>query len=275
MDATYTALLAALAGIAGLILGSFATCAGHRLATGGSVLVPARSYCPVCGRTLAWHDNIPLLGWLLQLGRCRMCGYRISVRYPLAELALGLFCAGAALQFGPGLHLAVAMGFGALLLTLALVDAQSFLLPDRLTLPGALAALLCSGLLPPLHTLGIGWGRAGWGMLAGGGGLWALSALYRRIRGVEGMGLGDAKLMLMAGALLGPVAVGLAVFWGAALSLPFALAAARRDAAAQEGDELLGGTGLAAAIPFGPFLCAGTALYLLYGPQIVRWWLGG
>lgn len=264
----------ALAGMAGLILGSFATCAGHRLATGGSVLTPARSCCPVCGKTIAWHDNIPLLGWLLQRGRCRMCGYRISLRYPLAELSLGLYCYAAAQLFGPGAHLAVAILFGTLLLTLALVDAESFLLPDRLTLPGALAALLCSGLLPPLHTLGIGWAWAGWGMLAGGGGLWALSELYRRIRGVEGMGLGDAKLMLLTGALLGPVAVGLAVFWGAALSLPFAIAAARRAEAAEEGDELLGGTGLRAAIPFGPFLCAGSALYLLFGPQALRWWLG-
>ncbi len=274
MDTTPLAVLPWLAGLAGLILGSFATCAGHRLATGGSVTSPARSQCPACAQTIAWHDNIPLLGWLLQRGRCRMCGQAISARYPLSELALGLYCAAAALLFGPGAHLAVAMGFGTLLLTLALVDAQSYLLPDRLTLPGAALALLCSGLLPPLHTLGIGWAQAGWGMLAGGGGLWALAELYRRIRGMEGLGLGDAKLMLLTGALLGPVAVGLALFWGAALSLPFALAAARREEAAEADDELLGGTGLRAAIPFGPFLCAGSALYLLFGPQAIRWWLG-
>lgn len=269
-----TAFFPALCALAGLILGSFATCAGHRLASGGSVLTPARSYCPVCGQPIAWHDNIPLLGWLLQLGRCRMCGFRISVRYPLSELSLGLYCWAAALQFGPSPHLFVAACFGALWLILTLVDAESFLLPDRLTLPGAAIALFCSGLLPPLHTLGIGWGQAGWGMLAGGGGMWALSALYRRIRGVEGLGLGDAKLMLLTGALLGPVAVGLALFWGASLSLPFAIAAGRRAEAAEEGDELLGGTGLRAAIPFGPFLCAGSALFLLFGPQILRWWLG-
>lgn len=268
-----SAALLILCALAGLILGSFASCAGHRLATGGSVLLPSRSYCPACGKTIAWHDNVPLLGWLMQLGRCRMCGTPIPLRYPLAELALGLYCAMAAQLFGFGPHLLAAIFFGALLLTLALVDAQSFLLPDRLTLPGAALALLCSGLLPPLHTLGIGWTMAGWGMLAGGGGLWALAELYRRLRGVEGLGLGDAKLMLLCGALLGPVAVGMALFLGAALSLPFALAAARRDTPVDEGDALLGGTGLRAAIPFGPFLSAGTALYLLFGPQIIRWWL--
>lgn len=284
LDNIAPALFLVLAACAGLILGSFATCAGHRLAHGGNVLIPSRSYCPACKRDLLWRDNIPLLGWLLQGGRCRHCRVRIPARYPLAELTSALFCTAAAVVLGPGPAWIAAACFGTLLLTLSLIDLQTYLLPDVLTLPGAVAALLCSTFLPQAHTLGIGWRRAVLGALLGGGGLWLLGELYRRIRGVEGLGLGDAKLMLLVGALLGPLAVPFTLVWGACLALPFGLVAALRDRSHLDGttppkaeadqDEALDGTGLHTAIPFGPFLCAGAALYLLYGPQFLRWWLG-
>ena len=265
MDHTLFLILAAALG---LILGSFATCAGFRLATGGSLTSPARSFCPACGHTLTWRENIPLAGWLLQAGRCRFCRAPIPLRYPLAELASALFALAAAAVFGFGWPFLVAVAFGTLLLVLSLIDLETWLLPDVLTLPGAAAALLASTLLPRAHTLGIGWLAACFGAAAGGGGLWFLSWAYRRIRGEEGLGLGDAKLMLLVGALLGPVAVPLTLFAGAVLALPLGLIAARR--AAQEGD----GEGLRTALPFGPFLCAGAAAFLLAGPQFLHWWLG-
>lgn len=332
-----TAAFLPLAALLGLMLGSFATCAGHRLAHGGSVLIPARSFCPACGHTLNWHDNLPLIGWLLQGGRCRHCGAKIPLRYPLTELACAAFLAGAAQVFGPTGHWFVAAVYGVLFLVLALIDLDTYTLPDMLTLPGAAAALACSALLPPAHTLGIGWQQALWGALAGGGGLWAIAEGYRRLRGFEGMGLGDAKLMLLVGALLGPLAVAVTLVVAAFLALPFAVLAAVQaqrqaeaetqaqamappaepdspdpatlpladspeeardfartpgtdhpapaaEAVAESGgpgeadaddDEFLHGTGLRTAVPFGPFLCAAAALYLLYGPQAIRWWLGG
>lgn len=257
-----------LAALLGLILGSFATCAAHRLASGGSVLTPARSFCPACGHTLSWRENIPLAGWLLQGGRCRFCETKIPLRYPLAELASAVFSLAAASVFGPGWHFLVAVGFGTLLLILSLIDLETYLLLDALTLPGAALALLASTLLPRAHTLGIGWRLAGLGALAGGGGLWLIAWTYRRIRGQDGLGLGDAKLMLLVGALLGPVAVPLTLFAGAVLALPVGLVAAGR--ASRQGE----GEGLRTALPFGPFLCAGAAAFLLAGPQFLRWWLG-
>ena len=256
-----SALLLPLAGLLGLILGSFATCAGHRLAQGGSVLSPARSYCPACGHTLSWRENIPLLGWLLQGGNCRFCQGKIPARYPLTELASSGFALAAMAVFGPTLHFLAAILFATLFLILSLIDLETYLLPDVLTLPGAAAALACSLLLPPLWTLGIGWQPALTGALLGGGGLWLVSVLYRRIRGVDGMGLGDAKLMLLVGALLGPAAVGVTLFAGACLALPAGLLAARSR-------------GMQARLPFGPFLCAGAAGYLLAGPWLLHWWLG-
>lgn len=304
-----SALLLPVAGLLGLILGSFATCAGHRLAHGGNVLSPARSYCPACGRTLSWRDNIPLLGWLLQGGRCRLCQARISARYPLTELASGGFALCAMAVFGPTPHFLAALAFCTLWLVLSLIDLETYLLPDALTLPGAAAALACSALLPPLWTLGIGWERALAGGFFGGGGLWLAAVLYRRVRGVDGLGLGDAKLMLLVGALLGPAAVGVTLFGGACLALPVGLAAMRRGGSenANAGDDADGseqnnergnkkgdeqgdeqgnepgnldnaldapGQGLQTRLPFGPFLCAAAAGYLLGGPWLLHWWLG-
>jgi len=261
-------LFLALAGVLGLVLGSFATCAAFRLATGGSVTSPARSYCPACGHSLTWRENIPLMGWLLQGGRCRFCRDKIPLRYPLAELASCAFALAAAWVFGPGWHFLTAVCFGTLLLVLSLIDLATYLLPDVLTLPGAAAAFLVSSLLPRQHTLGIGWQAALFGAALGGGGLWLLAWAYRRIRGVDGLGLGDAKLMLLTGALLGPVSVPLTLFAGAVLALPAGLLAARRP------ESKGGGAGLLTALPFGPFLCAGAAAYLLAGPQLLTWWLG-
>ena len=274
---------AVIAALTGLILGSFATCAGPRLAHGGSVTSPARSYCPACDHTLSWRENLPLFGYLLQGGRCRFCHARIPARYPLAELTLVLYCLAAAQVFGPGLPWLIAALFGTLLLVLSLIDLESYLLPDILTLPGAVLALVASSFLPPAHTLGIGWQQALLGAALGGGGLWLVSELYRRLRGREGLGLGDAKLLLLVGALLGPLAIPLTLVGGALFALPFGLVAAvrtaREDAAVDVADEAvdddeLNGTGLSVAIPFGPFLCAAAALSLLYGPQLLRWWLG-
>jgi len=264
-----SALLLPLAGVLGLILGSFATCAGFRLARGGSVLSPARSFCPACGHTLSWRENTPLLGWLLQAGLCRFCHGRIPARYPLTELASGAFSICAMAAFGPTPHFLAALGFATLFLVLSLIDLETYLLPDVLTLPGAAVALGCSLLLPPLWTLGIGWQAALLGGLFGGGGLWLLSVLYLRVRGVDGLGLGDAKLMLLVGALLGPVAVAVTLFAGACLALPAGLLAMRRmDRTNTEG------AGLQTRLPFGPFLCAGAAAYLLFGPWLLHWWLG-
>jgi leader peptidase (prepilin peptidase) / N-methyltransferase len=253
-----------LAAVLGLSLGSFATCAGHRLAHGGSVTSPARSFCPACGHTLFWRDNIPLLGYVLQGGRCRFCSAIIPLRYPLTEIASMAFALASASVFGPSWHWLIAVGFGTLLLVLSLIDLETYLLPDVLTLPGAVAAFLASVLLLRVHTLGIGWQAALLGALAGGGGLWLLAWAYRRIRGEDGLGLGDAKLMLLVGALLGPVAVPLTLFTGAVLALPAGLVAAKS----------FDGNGLRTALPFGPFLCAGAAAYLLFGPQFLHWWLG-
>lgn len=259
---------AALAALLGLILGSFATCAGHRLAHGGSVLSPSRSFCPACQHTLTWRENIPLIGWLLQGGRCRYCGAAISLRYPVTEFFSGLFALAAWFIFGPSAHFFVAVACATLLLVLSLVDLECYLLPDVLTLPGAVAALAASALLPARWTLGIGLVPALAGAALGGGGLWLVSAVYRRVRGVDGLGLGDAKLMLLVGALLGPGAVLLCVFLGACLALPAGVIAIQKNSNTTDNNPLH------TALPFGPFLCSAALILLLTKPYLMHFWLG-
>lgn len=181
----------------GLVLGSFLNVVVHRVPRQMSVLAP-RSHCPACGRLIRWFDNLPVLSWLLLRGRCRRCGARISVRYPLVELATGLLLAAVADRFGVSVQGAAALVFGALLLALALIDLEHFLLPDVLTLPGIAAGMLFSlagGLVRPLDAL---IGAALGAMLP-----YAVIVLYRLVRGVEGMGLGDVKLLAMIGAFIG------------------------------------------------------------------------
>jgi len=124
-------------------------------------------------------------------------------------------------------------------------------------------------------TRGIGWRIALWGALAGGGGLWFIAWFYKLLRGIEGMGLGDAKLMLLFGALLGPAAVPVVLFAGACLALPAGIIALRAQRNTTTGKSASSeDTGLRTRLPFGPFLCAGALGYLLAGPYLLHWWLG-
>jgi leader peptidase (prepilin peptidase)/N-methyltransferase len=205
--------------ILGLIFGSFLNVCIYRLPRGLSVVRP-RSACPNCGQPIAAYDNIPLLSWLLLGGRCRHCRARITPRYMFVELALGLLFLACYDAFGLTLATIKWCSFCFLVLGLIFADAETHLLPDKLTLPGLALGLLWSLWVPvpgPLSS----WfapqvspfpefarlaslGNAVLGAAVGAGFIYISGALYLRWRGVEGMGLGDVKLMAMVGAFLGP-----------------------------------------------------------------------
>ena len=191
----------------------------------GEPLVLGRSRCRHCGRPLAPRDLVPLLSWLAARGRCRHCGGQIGPYYPLVELA-ALAVVAAALAVASGPEAAAGSLLGWALLALALCDLGAFLLPDVITLPliaGGLAAALLlpsgEGGAPAAHLIGA---VAGYGVFAGLG--WA----YRALRGREGLGGGDAKLMAAAGAWLGWAPLPLVVLLGAGLALAAALVRYRR-----------------------------------------------
>lgn len=210
-------------------------------------LIVPRSHCPSCGHRIGALENIPLLSWLLQRGKCTACGASIPARYPIVELATGVLSAIAVWRFG-----ATAEGLGAVVLTcfliaLAFIDLDTQLLPDSMTLPLLWLGLLfnLSGVFVPLPVAVIG-------AMAGYLSLWSIYWLFKLATGKEGMGYGDFKLLAALGAWFGwtalPAVILLASVVGAAVGIALIVAA-------RHGREV--------PIPFGPYL-AGAGLLALY-----------
>ncbi len=251
-------IVAVVAGLFGLLIGSFLNVCIVRLPADQSVVRPG-SRCPKCGTPIRWWANIPVFSWMLLRGKCRDCAAPISILYPLVELGTGLLFFGAVFHYGLGLEAVRAAVFGTLLLGIALTDARTYLIPDEFTLGGLAFGLILAviGGLRPLTLALIG---AAVGFLV----LWLVGAAGKWMLKEEAMGGGDIKMMAMVGAFLGWQGVLLTIFLGAfagtVIFLPL---------------KLLGRTRL---VPFGVFLAIGAAVTWLIGPGILDWYrryLGG
>jgi leader peptidase (prepilin peptidase)/N-methyltransferase len=212
-----------------------------------------RSHCEHCGTALAVRDLVPLVSWLAARGRCRFCGEPVGWFYPAIELAaLAVALVAVAADGGEGTWLDCLLGWW--LLALGWIDLRRWLLPDALTLPLVIAGLTAAAILDPEQltdrALGAALGYLGFRLIA---------AVYRALRGREGLGQGDAKLLAASGAWVGASALPQVIFGAAASAL--LVAACLR----------LAGTRLAAhsALPFGPFLALTTWLIWLFGPIIM------
>ncbi|REE17107.1 leader peptidase (prepilin peptidase)/N-methyltransferase [Paraburkholderia sp. BL27I4N3] len=211
-----------------------------------------RSACPHCGHVLSAWENLPVLSYLLLRGRCSACKAHVSLRYPLLEIASAAFAAGALALFGPTVTALAAFGLCATLLAMSAIDIDTHLLPDSLTLPLLWAGIIVNfnGMFTNLHDAVLG---AIFGYLV----LWVVHWLFLLIRGVEGMGYGDFKLLAALGAWLGwaalPQIVLIAAVSGAVVGL---LATWRGRMRFEE------------PLPFGPFLAAGGALTLFLGTPL-------
>jgi leader peptidase (prepilin peptidase) / N-methyltransferase len=243
-------LFATFAFLLGLVFGSFLNVCIYRLPLGLSVVTP-RSACPNCHKAIAGYDNIPVLSWLLLGGKCRNCKTPITPRYMIVELICGLLFLVCFLEFGPHFGSTVFVDSAAmkvlllprlllfakfavlsfLLLGLIFTDAETQLLPDKMTLTGLVIGLAFSLFVPlrdfvtglflefvPLH-LPLGHAEVGFslltsamGALVGGGFIWGVGALWKLLRGYEGMGFGDVKLMAMVGAFLGAATTLVVIF---------------------------------------------------------------
>lgn len=246
-----------LALIVGLALGSFYNVCVHRYLTGQSVIRPG-SHCPACGHVLSWWENIPVLSYILLRARCRSCKKAIHWRYPALELLSGFLALLFAWKFGPGLPWLVYMIFLGIFLVASFIDLEAYILPDILTYPAAVLALISPIILP------VDWGETLWGSLAGAGVFLALQQGYLRWRKLDALGTGDIKLMLTLGALVGLSMLPLMILVSALSALLVALVYLRRASA----------QGLRTAIPFGPFLCLGCVLVLLWGEEILALIIG-
>jgi len=241
----------------GCCLGSFFNVVIHRLPRGESIVSPG-SRCPSCGSGIAWYDNIPLLSYLLLRGRCRHCNARISLRYPLVELLTGVLVFLLYRQFGLGVSFFIFLVFAALLVLIAFIDLDTYLIPDVLSLSG-----LAVGLAASFVGSHITWIDSVMGVLLGGGLFYAVAWAYQVLRKQDGLGGGDIKLLAMIGAFTGWQGVLFTIFLSSVVGTVVGLAVMLRR-----------GQGMAARIPFGPFLSLAAICYLFWGKVWVRWYFG-
>jgi leader peptidase (prepilin peptidase) / N-methyltransferase len=241
-----------VAGLFGALVGSFLNVCIHRLPRGASVVRPA-SACPGCGRALAWFDNVPVLSYIVLGGRCRSCREPISIRYPIVEALTALMFAGAWWLWGPSLLLAARLIFGCALIVLFAIDLEHQLLPNAITLPGIVVGFVFSFFTEP-----------GWliGILVGGGILYATAEAYYRVRGEEGLGMGDVKMLAMVGAFLG---------WQ--LTFMTLMLASLAGSVVGGAMIVLQRGGMKTALPFGTFLAVGAALAATVGLPLLDWYL--
>jgi leader peptidase (prepilin peptidase)/N-methyltransferase len=256
MIATYGILPLVLAAWLGACFGSFSNVLIYRLPRNLSVVGP-RSFCPSCKKTVTWYDNLPVFSWLLLRGRCRHCSAPFSVRYLLVELA-GAACVLVGIaRFGWTIDGLSASFFLLILLDIAIIDWQHMVIPHTLTLGGMVMGLVLSIFGNP------GLPSALLGAAIGGGVILVVSYGYKLVRGVVGMGGGDVMLMAMVGIFLGPWGVPAVLFGGALFGTLYAVTAGRGRLAG------------AAKLPFGTFLAAAAVVVLVFGREILAWYLSG
>jgi leader peptidase (prepilin peptidase)/N-methyltransferase len=240
----------------GLSIGSFLNVCVYRLPLGESIVHP-RSRCTSCGRTLTWFDNIPVLSWVVLGGRCRTCKQPVSWMYPAVESVTSLMFVITYLTYGVTLLGVVRVAFACALIVLFVTDLRHKVLPNVITLPGIVVGFVGSLFLPP------GWRSSLLGLLVGGGFLLAIAEAYYRIRGQEGLGMGDVKLLAMIGAFLG---------WKLVL---LTLVFASFTGSLAGGVLIASGRGsMKYALPFGTFLAVGAVLASTLGDPIADWYFG-
>lgn len=268
-------------GVLGAMIGSFLNVVIHRVPREQSIVFP-NSTCPRCGAQIKFYDNIPILSFLILGGRCRACKARISARYAAVEALTAVLFAAVAWHDGWSYALGFDVAFVAAMLALLFIDAEHMILPNVITYPGMLFAVITRlvlpylagpahlddlpqliSLLPPNYPIWlvsiIG---AALGALAGGGSLWLMGFLWEKLRGVEAMGFGDVKMMLMVGAFLGwrltILTIMIAALSGSLAGISLMLKRGSRD--------------LQMMLPFGIFLGIGSIISLLLGTRIIDWY---
>jgi leader peptidase (prepilin peptidase) / N-methyltransferase len=237
--------------IVGLIIGSFCNVVIYRLPQGKSIITPG-SRCPSCTAPIHPWDNIPVLSYLLLRGRCRACNEPISLRYPSVELISGVLYVLFWFKLAFSIHFAVYAALTSTLLTVAVIDYDHKIIPNTITIPGIVIGLgLSIWALPitPLASL--------LGILLGGAFFYLIALVSR-----GGMGGGDIKLIAMIGAFLGWQGTLFTIFSGALLGSLVGVTLM-----------LLGKKGRKDKVPFGPFLSVGAIPFMLYGDDLIHWYL--
>jgi leader peptidase (prepilin peptidase)/N-methyltransferase len=272
-----------IAGVFGAIIGSFLNVVIHRVPLEESIVFP-NSRCPSCGTAIAFYDNLPVLSYVLLGAKCRKCKEHISFRYPAVELLTAVLFVGVAWHDGLNAALPFDLVFVSALFALVFVDAEHMILPNVITYPGIVFALVARVAIPlltgtphfddvPSLAHGALAGMPLWvvslagaliGALIGGGSLWLMGWTWEKLRGIEAMGLGDVKMMFMVGAYLGWRLTILTIFVGVLGGSVIGILLMARQR--QRNMQML--------LPFGVFLGLGAIAALLFGAPLVEWYAG-
>lgn len=243
--------------VTGLCIGSFLNVCIYRIPESKSIVTPPSS-CPQCGYRIRHYDNIPVISYLFLRGKCRQCHVPISFRYPMVELITGFFALWIYLRFGLSLEALVHFVFISVLLVITFIDIDHRIIPDIISLPGIPIFFLASFAVPSLT-----YKDSLLGIMAGGGILYAVAGSYQVLTKREGMGGGDIKLLAMMGGLIGWQGVLFTIFVSSAIGT---LAGTAIMLATHKNMKL--------ALPFGPFLALGAAIYIFFGQELILWYFG-
>jgi len=240
----------------GLVLGSFLNVCIYRIPRQKSIINPPSS-CPRCNKRIRFYDNLPVVSYILLLGKCRHCRNPIPIHYPIVELVTGLLSTALFIKYGLGPHYFLFLTFTTSLVTISFIDLYHQIIPDIISIPGLLLGLAVS----LFRFSNIHWLDSLIGIIGGGGFLFLVAIVFERLTGKEGMGGGDVKLLGMIGGWMG---------WRA---LPFVILISSLTGTIIGGGSLaLTGRGVRAKIPFGPFLSIGALVFFFFGTELVSWY---
>ena len=272
-----------IAGVFGAVIGSFLNVVIHRVPLEESIVFP-NSRCASCGGAIAFYDNIPVLSWVILGAKCRRCKERISFRYPAVELLTAALFVGVAWHAGLSAALPFDLVFVSALVALLFIDAEHMILPNVITYPGIVFAVVARiaipyltgtphfddvpslqhGALADMPIWVVSLAGALIGALIGGGSLWLMGWTWEKLRGIEAMGLGDVKMMFMVGAYLGWRLTILTIFVGVLTGSVIGILLMARK----------GERNMQMLLPFGVFLGLGAVAALLFGAPLVEWYAG-
>lgn len=272
-----------VAGVFGAVIGSFLNVVIHRVPLEESIVFP-NSRCASCGGAIAFYDNIPVLSWVMLRAKCRRCKARISIRYPAVELLTAALFVGVAWHTGLSAALPFDLVFVSALVALLFIDAEHMILPNVITYPGIVFAVIARiaipyltgtphfddipslqhGALADMPIWVVSFAGALIGALIGGGSLWLMGWTWEKLRGIEAMGLGDVKMMFMVGAYLGWRLTILTIFAGVLTGSVIGIMLMARK----------GERNMQMLLPFGVFLGLGAVAALLFGAPLVEWYAG-
>jgi leader peptidase (prepilin peptidase) / N-methyltransferase len=242
--------------LAGCCFGSLFNVIIYRLPANESIVRPG-SHCPRCSHPIPFHDNIPLLSYLILWGRCRYCGEHISLRYPLVEGLTGVVVLVLFLRYGWVPQFLVECVLASLLILVTFIDLDTELIPDVLSLSGLVLGFAFSFLTPR-----VSWLDSLLGMVLGGGFFYLIAVGYQQFRHKDGLGGGDIKLLAMIGAFLGWPGVVFTVLTASVIGTVVGSVVMWRSR-----------KGLDTRLPFGPFLAGGAMLYLFWGEAFYHWYV--